>query len=288
MRPVFSAALVLTFALGGAGCTREVQSEARAEDAPSTSARRLSLPEAAAAEPSAEVYTTHLYSEHDADVYSRMPDWDGSGSGVPIVDIHVEVGQRVSAGQLLATLEDDVAALQVELARPAAMESRRQLERVRTLVDGGVVTEAEFDQKDFANQRAEAELREAEYYLERTRIRAPFDGVVSRRYVREREVVDEETPLFRVTSMAPLRARLLVPEHRAGSFSRGATVALTGGEGENGTAGVIIVAPTIDPGSGTREIILQLKAIDGFRPGASVTARLVPESTDGDMPADDS
>jgi len=162
MRQIRNTVLILALTLGVAGCTREVQSEARAEDAESTSARRLSLPEAAAAEPSDQTYTTHLYSEHDADVYSRMPDWDGSGSGVPIVDLHVEVGRRVSAGQLLATLEDDVAALQVELARPAAMESRRQLERVRALVGGGVVTEAEFDEKDFANRRAVVELNEAE------------------------------------------------------------------------------------------------------------------------------
>ena len=276
MKQTCTLGLMLALVFGVGACTQEVQSDPMDKD--DATARRLSLPEAVSTEPSTETYSTHLYSEHDADVYSRMPDWDGSGSGVPVVAIHVEVGRRVSAGQLLATLEDDVAKLQVELARPATMETRRQLERVRALADGGVVTEAELDAKDFANQRAEASLREAELYLERTRIRAPFAGVVSRRYVREREVVDEETPLFRVTALAPLRARLLVPEHQAERFTRGADVALEGSLGEIGMARVVIIGPTIDPGSGTREIIVELTAVDAFRPGAAVTARLTGEA----------
>ncbi len=108
-------------------------------------------------------------------------------------------------------------------------------------------------------------------------MRAPFAGVVSRRYVRVGDIVDDETPLFRVTAMAPLRARLLVPESEVASFGVGATVTITAADGTMGTARVIIVGPTIDPGSGTREVVVELAEAGDFRPGASVVAELVDE-----------
>jgi multidrug efflux pump subunit AcrA (membrane-fusion protein) len=88
--------------------------------------------------------------------------------------------------------------------------------------------------------------------------------------------VDDETPLFRVTAMSPLRARLQVSESDISLFGTGAEVRITGADGTDGTAKVIIVGPTIDAGSGTREVIVELAKVGGFRPGASVTAELVP------------
>ena len=98
---------------------------------------------------------------------------------------------------------------------------------------------------------------------------------MSRRYVRVGDVVDDEIPLFRVTAMSPLRARLLVPETEIASFGVGAPVRLAAETGATGTARVIIVGPTVDPGSGTREVIVELRDAGDFRPGASVTAELI-------------
>jgi hypothetical protein len=72
--------------------------------------------------------------------------------------------------------------------------------------------------------------------------------------------------------MAPLRARLLVPESQIGDFNTGAPVSLNGVDGETATARVLVVGPTVDPGSGTREVILELRELNGFRPGATVVA----------------
>jgi hypothetical protein len=51
-------------------------------------------------------------------------------------------------------------------------------------------------------------------------------------------------------------------------------VRLTAADGSDGTARVIIVGPTTDAGSGTREVIVELRDVGDFRPGASATAEL--------------
>lgn len=252
-------------------CSEEVRSDPTVQPA---TERRLALSDSAsdAAVPSG--YSAFLYSEHDADVFTLMPDDEVSGGGVPIEAIHVEVGERVAEDQVLATLRDDAARLEVEAIRPEVEQSRRQLERLRELHENGLgVSDAEYEEGLYANQRAEAALRWAELYLSRTRVRAPFRGVISRRYVREGQVVDETVPLFRVTALSPLRARLLVPEEEVNGFSRGDVVTIEDAAGHTGSARVIIVGPTVDPGSGTREVIVELREVGEFKPGASVTVK---------------
>jgi RND family efflux transporter MFP subunit len=247
-------------------CSTEVQSDPGEEPA---TERRLSLSDVAT-ESAPEGFTAFLYSERDADVFTRMPDDEASGSGVPVRVIHMEVGDRVREGQLLATLEDDVAQLEVQRYRPEVEESRLQLGRLRELHETGVATAAEYEAALYTNQRAEAALAWAELYLSRTQVRAPFSGVVSQRYVRVGQVVDETEPLFRVTALSPLRARLLVPEEQVGEFSIGDPVPIRDADDHSVMGEVIIVGPTVDPGSGTREVIIEIRQVGEFRPGASI------------------
>lgn len=270
--------LVATAVLGTllAGCAEEVRSDSDLE-VPAESAKRLSLTAAPTDSTESAGYVAHLYSEHDADVYTRMFGDEGTASGIRVDAIHVELGDRVRRGQALATLDDEMAALEVELARPEAEETERQLQRLSELHERGIITPSEYDEALYAHRRAQAAFDLAELYLARTRVRAPFDGIVSRRYVREGELVDDRTPLFRITAPAPLRARLLVPEDGADAFSAGAAVRLTGGS-LTAVGRVLIVGPTVDPASGTREVIVELRDPAGFRPGAAVTAELAASS----------
>lgn len=273
-----SIAILLTTVGLAIGCAEEIRSEASdrvGEDGESRKVASLAV-----TVPETEIgltFDTHLYSERDADVYNRLMVEETAGGGIPVTAIHVELGDRVREGQVLATLEDDDARLYVEAAEPKAEVAAANLRRIEELRESGAVSEAEHEAAEFESRTAAAALEQARLNLSRTRIRAPFSGVVSRRYVRVGDVVDDETPLFRVTALAPLRARLLVPEAEIDSFREGALLRVTAADGARGTAEVIIVSPTIDAGSGTREVIVQLTEVGDFRPGASVTAELMEE-----------
>lgn len=267
------------------GCAEQIQSDP-AEEA--VYEARPGVAVAASAADSHRTFQTNLYSERDADLFHRLMIEETAGGGIPITSIRVEVGDRVRTGQLLATLESSDARLYVEAAEPEAEVAAANLRRVEELRESGAVSEAEHDQAMYESRTADAALRQAQLNLSRTQIKAPFAGVVSRRYVRVGDIVDVETPLFRVTAMAPLRARLLVPESDVASLGVGAPVLLSATDGTTGTARVIIVGPTIDPGSGTREVIVELAEVGKFRPGASVKAELqdeqLPDASEGASP----
>ncbi|MEN8145817.1 MAG: efflux RND transporter periplasmic adaptor subunit [Gemmatimonadota bacterium] len=278
--------ILLSVALTG-GCSEEIRSDAM------EGSGGESHPTVAVATTEADsrgTFRTHLYSERDADLYNRLMIEETAGGGIPINSIQVEVGDNVRAGQLLAMLENSDARLYVEAAAPEAEVAAAKLRRVEELRKSGAVSEAEHDQAVYESRTAEAAVKQAQLNLSRTQIRAPFAGVVSRRYVRVGDIVDDETPLFRVTAMAPLRARLLVPESDVESFGVGAQVMISGNDEATGTAQVIIVGPTIDPGSGTREVIVELADVGDFRPGTSVVVRLVDDPVDEavDEPLDES
>jgi RND family efflux transporter MFP subunit len=269
--------LVLVGALLATGCAREIGSDE--SDASASQAADASHATVALATPrtnSPRTFQTHLYSERDADLYSRLMVEETAGVGIPVTAIHVEVGDRVAEGRLLATLESADARLEVQAAEPVAEMAASNLRRVEELAATGAVSEAEHEDALLRSRTADAALDKARLNLSRTEVRAPFAGVVSQRYVRVGDMVDDETPLFRVTAMAPLRARLLVPESEVAAFARGAAVRLTAADGSEGTARVIIVGPTTDAGSGTREVIVELTDGGDFRPGASATAELAP------------
>lgn len=277
-------AIALAGALAMAGCAREIGSDASGDGDADGAAPRASVALAAPAAESRSTFPTNLYSERDADLYNRLMVDENTGVGIPITSIRVEVGDRVAEGHLLATLEDEDARLQVEAAEPEAEIAAANLRRVEELAKSGAVSEAEREDALLRSRTADATLAKARLNLSRTQVRAPFSGVISRRYVRVGDIVDDRTPLFRVTALAPLRARLLVPESEVGAFEVGAPVTLTAADGNRATARVLLVGPTIDAGSGTREVIVELRDVGAFRPGASAIAELAPPPGSGGDP----
>lgn len=224
----------------------------------------------------ADYFRTHLYAERDADVFSML---DEPEEATLVRALHAELGDHVQAGQLLAELEDAKPALKLQAAEARADEAEAKVARARDLLAREFATRADYTTLRNAQKEADAELKQARVELNQTRVRAPFAGVVARRYVRAGERVKSSSPLFRITATAPLRARLLVPERRAASLGVGAGVLVSGVDGRQVRGKVVLVGPTVDPGSGTREVIVELAETRGLLPGAQVTVD--PETSGG-------
>jgi multidrug efflux pump subunit AcrA (membrane-fusion protein) len=69
-------------------------------------------------------------------------------------------------------------------------------------------------------------------------------------------------------------ASVRVPEGSAFGVKLGAEADVIGPRRERARARVIRASPVIDPGSGTREVVVQLIAGDRLPPGSSVTLRI--------------
>src|SRR5438270_5719640 len=105
-------------------------------------------------------------------------------------------------------------------------------------------------------ESARQQLRTAELELAKTRIVAPFAGVVGRRYVRMGDKVTMGERLFWVTQTAPLRMRFTLPEKYVGKVRKGdmLNVAVADAPEMKHSARIVLVSPVVDPASGTIEV----------------------------------
>jgi membrane fusion protein, multidrug efflux system len=129
---------------------------------------------------------------------------------------------RLSAAEARANLEN--AKLQKEL-------SDTQCDRNRHLLERRVISQEEFDKNDSTCQQqeqsvdaSEARRRLATMSLSDATVRAPFDGIVSERYVGVGEYVQPSSRVAQIVQADPLRLELTAGESEAGAIRVGQKV----------------------------------------------------------------
>ncbi len=155
-----------------------------------------------------------------------------------VATVAVNQGERVAAGQVLATLDAKPFKLNVQAARSqrASVQAKfanqkGELDRKRQLFDKGWVTKAALDQAVAAFDAAEGDLNlarsrlgSAERDLSNTRLTAPFDGVVARRDVEPFEEVSTGQAILLINSEGALEVDLSIPDSVISRLSIGAPV----------------------------------------------------------------
>jgi RND family efflux transporter MFP subunit len=179
-----------------------------------------------------------------------------------VTRVLVREGDRVGAGQLVATIE----ASQQESARASAVAQRQSAEarlataswnaeQLQSLFKAGAVAETELRaaQQEVAAARAAvaaaaAQVRAASIDAGNTRLVAPAAGVVSARNVQPGERVAPNQALVTMVRNDVLELAANVPERQASQIRRGLPVRLVVGD-RTIEATVTRVNPTVDPAS---------------------------------------
>ena len=286
---------LLIFALGAtallSGCG-DSKPETSPGASPAVSTARSATSQPASADEGLAI-TGPLIVEHQVDVTAQR---DGTVSSVS-----ADAGARVSAGTILAHLDDRQLTANLEAARAKTRSIEADLKnwqaeaevlkadyvRAQRLWNEKLIAEeqlqhakykAESDQWDILRvteqlNTAKQEEHSLELEVEKTRIMAPFAGLVARRYVREGQSVSKGDRLFWVTAEGPLRVRFTLPEKYVGQIKKAQQLPLTSPDvpAEKHIAKVIEVSPVVDPSSGTIEVLAELSGPRGeLRPGMSV------------------
>jgi RND family efflux transporter MFP subunit len=183
--------------------------------------------------------------------------------GGNVLAVLVEQGQAVSAGAVLAQVDDRTfkdaflaAKAQLTSAQNAADQASRELARAQRLLKEGAVAERDAENATRANLAAQAQLDDAkarlasaEENLNRTKVTAPFAGVVAERTVSAGDVVQPGGQLFTVIDPSSMRLEAAVPAEQLGLVKLGAPVrfSVTGYAGQRFTGRITRVNPTADP-----------------------------------------
>ena len=223
-----------------------------------------------------------------------------------VVDrVSAEPGTLVKKGQLLALLDNRQLTADLEAARAKTRSVEADLrnwqaeakvldadrDRAQKMWDAGLITKEQYDHAKYKAEsdqwdvkrveellaNARASERSLELELDKTRVRAPFNGIVARRYVRAGQKVAIGDRLFWVTAQSPLRVKFALPEQYLGRIKKGMQMAITSPDVENEVhrARVIQVSPVIDPSSGTIEVLAEIASPYGeLRPGMTANIQI--------------
>lgn len=225
------------------------------------------------------------------------------GDGGQVVQVLVEPGQWVSAGQVLAVIDRSVQvqqeaslAAQIQVAQADAQLAQANLDRALKLVARGFVSKADVDRltatRDAANARvrvARAQLAEARARTRRLNILSPAAGLVLSRDVEPGQVVSgSSNVLFRIAKGGEMELLAKLTEEDLSKISAGVMAQVTPVGSERSFAGQVWqVSPIIDPQTRQGEARIALAYAPELRPGGfasvsiasgTVVAPRLPES----------
>ena len=173
--------------------------------------------------------------------------------GGEVRQIHVEEGDSVKEGQLLARLDGD--RLRLELAQTEAnlRKLERDYKRTLDLSERGLVSKSTAENLKYDLDALRAAYDSARLELSYTEIRAPIAGVVSARHIKVGNTIQPNDPTFTVTDLDPLLAYVHVPEKEFRKIAPGqaAEVVVDALGGDRFVGNISRISPTVDPQTGT-------------------------------------
>jgi RND family efflux transporter MFP subunit len=212
-----------------------------------------------------------LAAERDARVNAEL--------GGSVLQVFVEAGQTVAAGQPLAQIEPTNAreAASFTDALVASLENnlrlaQRNLDRSKRLAAGGALSTAQMEQDEQGVAQAEATLAEArsrqtaaQRTLSRSTVRAPFAGIVATRAASVGDVVKDGTQLFTIVDPRSLRLEAQVPADYLRTLKVGTPVhfQLNGFGDRQLTGKVSRIVPVLDPATRQVQVLVSVPNPDG-------------------------
>jgi RND family efflux transporter MFP subunit len=231
--------------------------------------------------------------EFAGEVRARVESRLGFRVGGKIVRRHVELGQRVKAGEVLAQLDpqDYQLAAQAAKAQVTAAVSNRDLasadyKRYKELRDQNYVSGAELERRDAALKAAQAQLDQATAQgsaqgnqAAYTTLVASVSGVVTAVEAEVGQVVAAGTPVVRIAQDGPRDVLFSVPEDKVAQIAIGSGVDVRAWGVSTPLRGEVReVAASADPVTRTFGIKVSMPTQDALALGATVS--VLPQALD--------
>jgi len=198
---------------------------------------------------------------------------DGAVKALPFKE-----GGGVRRGDLIAQLDD--AQLKAELARAEALraQSKATYDRVKSVVDQRAGAPQDLDDASAALKVADANLELAEARYTKTRIVAPFDGIIGARKVSVGTFLRPGQAITELANIDEMRVTFSAPEKFVSQLSGGAEVTVsTPAFPEFALKGkIIVIEPIIDLTTRSARVVARVQNSGRkFRPGMSANVSAV-------------
>jgi RND family efflux transporter MFP subunit len=218
-----------------------------------------------------------------------------AGSGGRVVQVLVDAGSWVRAGQTLAVVDRSVQAqqanqlaAQVEAARANAALAQSNYDRAIALQGRGFVSKAEIDSKKATRDAAFAQVRVAQAQLAATRaeigrlnVVAPTAGLILQRNVEVGQIVGPGSgALFRLAEGGQMEMRAQLSQQDLAFAHVGMPAQVTPVGADHSVTGTVWqVAPVIDPQSRLGDVRISVPYDPSMRPGGFAEAKITAGTT---------
>ena len=146
--------------------------------------------------------------------------------GGKVSTVAVKLGQSFKQGDVLATLDQrsftlnyQSAQAKLEQARSALNETQNEYQRYKELVAKGLVSQSGFDNAEAAYRSARSNVDVAQSQVDLAQkdrqdstLRAPYDGVITKRIVEPSQQISPGQSVFEIEGKGGLEVQVLVPE----------------------------------------------------------------------------
>lgn len=222
--------------------------------------------------------TATLEAEREARVVPRL--------GGRVIELLVEEGDTVEAGQALARIDNERYRLELARAEATMRRLEQDFNRSREMYSRSLISSEAFERAKFEFDAQKAAFELATLELSYTIITSPIDGVVSERMVKVGNTVNTQDPVFVVTAMNPLVATLHVPERELARLAAGqvASVGVDALAGRRFDGRIARISPVVDATTGTFRVTVEVDAAGGqLKPGMFGRVQIVHDTRTNTM-----
>ncbi len=165
-----------------------------------------------------------------------------------IIYLNIPEGKEVSAGHVLARLDDSTTIADIKVTEAKLKNARENFKRMQALKNEGAISQQSLDNALEVLQTAEGESEKATSVETKTTITAPYSGLLSFRKVSLGAFVDSGDPIVRISQVDPLDLILSLPEQYISEIKIDQTVKFkVGNTSKEYSAKITVIDPYIDP-----------------------------------------
>lgn len=159
-------------------------------------------------------------------------------------------GQRISKGQLVASLEPTSYSIGKEIADAQVGQVEDEYERLKIMHDRKSISESDFSKISHGLAQAKAQQKLQAKNLSDTKLHSPISGVLLKKLAEVGEITGSGTPLFVVSDISTVKANAYIPESELHNIKIGQEAqVLVSSLNETFVGKIIEVGSAADPSS---------------------------------------
>ena len=198
-------------------------------------------------------------------------------------EILFEEGESVTKNQALLRIDSDRTVADIHQIEVDLTLAKREYDRQKALSEANATSTEQLEQAESRVAQLEAQLQRLQIEINKSTIKAPFDGVMGLRQISKGAFVTSSLPISTLAQTATLKVEFAVPQRYATELQINDTIDVVQvNTREKHKAILYAKEPFIDPTTKTLTVRARLKSAPSLYPGAFVNVVLsLPAPKDG-------